>query len=165
MNMIKHGLIWPMKVHWQVMIKNDQLWSRMVTHGQYGPRICSSDKLDDGMSGIVTYSTRCTEWTYMAKKVGLKLFCISCYGPVWLIIAIFAPLLPITPYYGNICQVLPYVAQYAKNGQTFLKMAHKGTVCPVTNDACLSQYCQFLPILPVCVKFDIVWLTMINIVK
>jgi len=68
-----------------IVVSYDKKWLttiRHITYGRYVLRIINCDKLESGNSDIVTYDTRCPEWTYMAKEVGLKLFRMLCYGLV-----------------------------------------------------------------------------------
>jgi len=68
--------------------------------------------------------------------------------PSFATIAKCAPLLPIQSRFGKIRQVLPFVAQYAKNEQKCLKMVYNGTAYPLMAKydellVSLPQYCLF----------------------
>jgi len=65
------------------------------------------------MSDMVTYGTRCPEWTYIDKYDDIKLFRVSYLALVWSIKAIFEPLVAVPFNSVEICQILSYVVQDA----------------------------------------------------
>jgi len=98
---------------------------RNATRGRYGAGMAEPDQLRVSCRVWSPVTHVGPEWACMAK-VRLPLFPLSSYGPVWPVVSIFAPLLPLPFDCGKMRRVLPYVAWCASNGLWSLRMVCQG---------------------------------------